>query len=105
MAAVEGCFGSFDAMRAQLTAATVTVQGSGWGVLGYEPVGRRLLVEQVYDHQANVVQGLVPLLAFDAWEHAYYLQYENRRPDYVESLWEVVDWDAVAGRFGSLGAD
>lgn len=71
--AITEYFGSFEGFHDQLTAATVGVQGSGWGVLCWEPAGRRLIVEQVYDHHGNVAQGAVPLLAFDAWEHAYYL--------------------------------
>ncbi|MEW1912496.1 superoxide dismutase [Kitasatospora sp. NPDC085895] len=94
-------FGSFEALRKQLTTATVGVQGSGWGVLSWEPLGRRLIVEQVYDHHGNVGQGTAPLLAFDAWEHAYYLQYRNVRPDYVERLWSVVNWQDVAARFAA----
>lgn len=92
-------FGSFEAFKKQLTAATVGVQGSGWGILSWEPLGKRLIVEQVYDHHGNVGQGTTPLLAFDAWEHAYYLQYKNVRPDYVTRLWDVVNWQDVAARF------
>ena len=55
------------------------MQGSGWGALTWEPLGERLFIEQIYDHQGNTGQGGVPLLVIDAWEHAYYLQYENRR--------------------------
>jgi Fe-Mn family superoxide dismutase len=97
-------FGSFEAFRKQLTAATVGVQGSGWGVLAWEPLGRRLIVEQVYDHHGSVGQGSTPLLAFDAWEHAYYLQYRNVRPDYVNRLWDVVDWADVSARFAAATA-
>ncbi|MFD5562349.1 superoxide dismutase [Kitasatospora griseola] len=93
-------FGSFEAFKQQLTTATVGVQGSGWGILSWEPLGKRLIVEQVYDHHGNVGQGTVPLLAFDAWEHAYYLQYKNVRPDYVTRLWDVVNWQDVTTRFG-----
>ena len=75
------------------------MQGSGWGVLAWEPLGRRLVVEQVYDHQGNLAHGSVPLLVIDAWEHAYYLQYQNRRADFVDAVWNVVDWDDVAARF------
>ncbi|WP_405010940.1 superoxide dismutase [Kitasatospora sp. NBC_01539] len=100
--AVTEHFGSFDAFRKQLTAATVGVQGSGWGILSWEPLGRRLIVEQVYDHHGNVGQGTTPLLAFDAWEHAYYLQYRNVRPDYVTRLWDVVDWSDVSARFAAV---
>ncbi|MEV5409834.1 superoxide dismutase [Thermopolyspora sp. NPDC052614] len=92
-------FGSFEAFQKQLTAATITVQGSGWGVLAWEPLGRRLVVEQVYDHHGNVGMNTTPLLVFDAWEHAYYLQYRNVRPDYVEKLWGLINWNDVIARY------
>ena len=98
-AAVDEHFGSFDAFQAHLTHATVTVQGSGWGVLAWEPLGQRLIVEQVYDHQANVGHGATPLLVIDAWEHAYYLQYLNVRADFVSAVWNLVNWADVADRF------
>jgi superoxide dismutase, Fe-Mn family len=97
--AIDEYFGSFDGFHAQLTQATTTIQGSGWGVLAWEPLGQRLLVEQVYDHQGNVGNGSVPLLAFDAWEHAFYLQYKNVKADFVAALWKIVNWDDVASRF------
>ncbi|MEZ3177297.1 superoxide dismutase [Streptomyces pimonensis] len=96
--AIDEHLGGFEAFRKQLTVATTSVQGSGWGVLAWEPLGRRLIVEQVYDHHGNVGQGSIPLLVFDAWEHAYYLQYRNVRPDYVTKLWDLVDWEDVAAR-------
>ncbi len=102
--AITGHFGSFGAFAAQLTAATTSVQGSGWGVLAWEPLGRRLLVEQIYDHHGNVGQGSTPLLVFDAWEHAYYLQYRNVRPDYVHRLWDIVNWADVAARYAAANA-
>ncbi len=91
-------FGSFDAFKAQLTQATTTIQGSGWGVLAWEPLAGRLLIEQVYDHQSNVGQGSVPILVFDAWEHTFYLQYKNVKADYVSALWNIVNWSDVAAR-------
>jgi len=97
--AIDEHFGSFDGLHAQLTQATTTIQGSGWGVLAWEPLGQRLVVEQVYDHQGNVGNGSVPLLAFDAWEHAFYLQYKNVKADFVAALWKIVHWDDVASRF------
>ncbi|MEV0734257.1 superoxide dismutase [Polymorphospora sp. NPDC050346] len=97
-------FGSFEAFHGQLSAATTAVQGSGWGVLSYEPLGKRLIVEQVYDHHGNVGVGSVPLLAFDAWEHAYYLQYRNVRPDFVKAMWEVVNWPDVSARYAAAVA-
>jgi Fe-Mn family superoxide dismutase len=98
-AAIDDAFGSFDAFKKQLTTATSGVQGSGWGVLGFEPLGRKLIVTQVYDHHGNVGIGSTPLLVFDAWEHAYYLQYKNVRPDYVQKLWSLVNWADVSARF------
>jgi Fe-Mn family superoxide dismutase len=94
-------FGSFEAFSAQMTAATVTVQGSGWGVLAWEPLSRKLIVQQVYDHHGNVGMASTPLLVFDAWEHAYYLQYRNVRPDYVTQLWSLVNWEDVAARYAA----
>jgi Fe-Mn family superoxide dismutase len=96
--AIDEHFGSFDGFKAQLTQATTTIQGSGWGVLAWEPLGQRLLVEQVYDHQGNTGQGSVPLLVFDAWEHAFYLQYKNVKADFVTALWNIVNWPDVAAR-------
>jgi Fe-Mn family superoxide dismutase len=97
-------FGSFDAFKKRLTTATTGVQGSGWGILGYEPLGDRLIIEQVYDHHGNVGAGTTPLLVFDAWEHAYYLQYRNVRPDYVGRLWDLVNWADVASRYAAAKA-
>ena len=94
-------FGGFEAFRAQLTNATNLVQGSGWGALAFEPVSKKLIVEQVYDHQGNVAQASVPLLVIDSWEHAYYLQYENRKPEFVEAVWNLVNWKDVAGRYAA----
>jgi Fe-Mn family superoxide dismutase len=97
--AINQSFGSFDRFSAQLTNATTSVQGSGWGALAYDPMSRRLVVEQIYDHHGNVGICTIPLLVFDAWEHAYYLQYRNVRPDYVKMLWDVVNWQDVAHRY------
>jgi Fe-Mn family superoxide dismutase len=98
-AAIDEHFGGFDAMQAQLTAATVNVQGIGWGALAWEPVSGRLVVEQVHDHQGNVGAGSIPLLVIDSWEHAYYLQYKNVKADYVKAFWNIVNWPDVAARF------
>ncbi len=97
--AIDEHFGSFDAFRKQLTAATNTVQGSGWGVLAHDPLGKRLVVSQVEDHHNLVAMGSTPLLVIDAWEHAYYLQYLNDRAGYTEAIWNVINWDDVAARF------
>jgi Fe-Mn family superoxide dismutase len=98
-AAVKESFGSYEALRAQMSEAANNVQGSGWAALSWEPLGTRLIVEQVYDHQGNVGQGGPPLLALDMWEHAYYLQYKNVKKDWVEAFWNIVNWPDVANRF------
>jgi len=97
-------FGSFDKFRKQLTAAAGSIMGSGWAALVWEPEGERLLVSQVYDHQSNLAQAGDPLLVLDAWEHAYYLQYENRKTDFFEAVWNVWNWQDVGARFDAVTA-
>ncbi|MFC9515789.1 superoxide dismutase [Nocardiaceae bacterium NPDC056970] len=98
-AAIDEFFGSFDGFRAEMTSATATVQGSGWGVLAWDPVGARLVVHQLHDHHTNFAATSTPLLVFDAWEHAFYLQYRNVKADYIDRLWSLVDWSDVGCRF------
>ena len=86
-------------MKAQLTEATTTVQGSGWGALSWDAMGGRLYIEQIYDHQGNVGQSGISLLVFDAWEHAFYLQYQTDKAAYVDALWHLANWDDVAARY------
>jgi len=102
--AIERDFGSFNGFVAQLTNATNSVQGSGWGALAYEPLAKKLVVQQIYDHQGNIVAGSVPLLVIDAWEHAYYLQYRNVRADFVKAVWNVINWQDVAQRLQAAQA-
>ena len=97
--AIDAHFGSFKSFKAQLTAAAQSLQGSGWGALSWEPLGKRLLVEQVFDHQGNVGSSTLPILVIDMWEHAYYLQYLHRKAAWIGSFWELVDWADVAQRF------
>ena len=91
-------FGDFARFKAQMTQATIGVQGSGWALLSWDPLGQRLLIEQVENHQNSTLQSATPLLAIDAWEHAYYLQYENRRADYASAIWNVINWSDVSER-------
>jgi Fe-Mn family superoxide dismutase len=98
-AALDDAFGSFDKFQAQFAAAANGLQGSGWAVLGYDTLGDNLLTFQLYDQQANVPLGIIPLLQVDMWEHAYYLQYKNVKADYVKAFWNVVNWADVGDRF------
>ncbi|GAC1388640.1 MAG: superoxide dismutase [Acidimicrobiales bacterium] len=99
--ALDEHFGSFDAFKAHMTQASSTVQGSGWGALAWEPLGQRLLIEQIYDHQGNLGNGSIPLMVFDAWEHAWYLQYKNVKADFFAALWNIVNWNDVAARLAA----
>jgi superoxide dismutase, Fe-Mn family len=92
-------FGSCDLFRQQMSRAASSVMGSGWAALVWEPMSRRLLTAQLHDHESNTLQGSTPLLVFDAWEHAYYLQYQNDKARFFEALWHVVNWPDVAARF------
>lgn len=100
--ALDEHFGGFLPFREQLTAAAAAVQGSGWGALSWDPLGGRLLVEQVHDHQDNTSRATVPILVVDMWEHAYYLQYRNKKAAWLESFWQLLNWDDVAERFARV---
>lgn len=89
-------FGSFDAFKAQFSAAATAVEGAGWAALHYRHEDGRLLVLQVENHQKLTPWGVTPLLVLDVWEHAYYLKYQNKRPDYVAAWWNVVNWEQAA---------
>ena len=122
MDAIRRDFGSFQNLKDKLSASTVAVQGSGWGWLGYNKDSGRLQLAACSNqdplqattgnisccshHLRSVIilftilcSGLVPLLGIDVWEHAYYLQYKNVRPDYVKAFWNVVNWSDVTKRF------
>jgi Fe-Mn family superoxide dismutase len=99
--AIDEFFGSFEAFKAHFAAASLGIQGSGWGILSWDPVGARLIVQQLFDQQANTAQGTVPILQLDMWEHAFYLDYQNVKADYVTAFWNIVNWDNVAQRFAA----
>jgi len=92
-------FGSFEAFKAHFTAAAGAVEGSGWALLVWQPVGEKLEVLQSEKHHNLTQWGVVPLLVLDVWEHAYYLKYQNNRGAYVNAWWNVVNWSDVAERF------
>lgn len=104
-AAIDSAFGSLDAMKEQFSAAAATRFGSGWAWLYVD--GGSLKVGSTANQDSPLMGadiagiGGTPLLGLDVWEHAYYLNYQNRRPDYVSAFWNVVDWDAVAARLAA----
>jgi Fe-Mn family superoxide dismutase len=95
-AAIEQAFGDLAGFKQAFTDASVNHFGSGWGWLVQD--GPTLKVISTHDQDSPLSSGLTPLLTCDVWEHAYYLKYQNRRPDYVSAWWNVVDWDKVAAR-------
>lgn len=102
--AIDEFFGSFDGFRAHFNNTALTIQGSGWSVLGWDSLGQRLNIVQFYDQQANLPAGTVPLLMLDMWEHAFYLDYVNVKGDYVNAFWNIVNWEDVAARFERAAA-
>lgn len=100
-AAIDEFFGSFEKFQAQFTAVATGIQGSGWSVLAWDTVGQKLTTFQLFDQQANVPFGLVPVFMLDMWEHAFYLDYLNVKADYVKAVWNIVDWENVAKRFAN----
>uniref|UniRef100_A0A146SDN7 Superoxide dismutase [Mn], mitochondrial n=1 Tax=Fundulus heteroclitus TaxID=8078 RepID=A0A146SDN7_FUNHE len=99
MEAIKRDFGSFQKMKEKMAAVTVAVQGSGWGWLGYDKESGRLRIAACANQDPlQGTTGLVPLLGIDVWEHAYYLQYKNVRPDYVKAIWNVINWENVHER-------
>ena len=95
---IKQCFGSLDLFRAQFSAAGLSIQGSGWAGLAWDPVSQSLIVQQIHDHQDNHGNGNVPILVMDMWEHAYYLQYRNEKKRWVKAFWELVNWTDVGER-------
>lgn len=96
--AIKTSFGSQEAFEKIFSATAASVQGSGWAILGYEPISGRLIVISAEKHQNLTVQGITPLLAIDVWEHAYYLKYQNKRADYIKAFLAVADYNAAAAR-------
>lgn len=96
--AIDGAFGGFDALKEKLSSAAAGQFGSGWGWLVVN--GGKLEVTARPNQDSPLMDGLTPILGVDVWEHAYYLKYQNRRPDYLKAWWNVVSWDEVARRFG-----
>lgn len=103
-AALDADFGGFDAFKDQLVHAAMTLMGSGWAALVYEPIAKRLITTQVYDHQSNVTQAGVPLLVLDAWEHAYYLQHGPDKKSYFDGIWNLWNWADVEERLTAARA-
>ncbi len=96
--AILGTFGSFEAFKEQFSKSAVTLFGSGWAWL-VKNAGGKLEIVQESNAGNPMKKGLTPLLTCDVWEHAYYLDYQNRRPEYVKAFWSILDWKVIGKRF------
>jgi Fe-Mn family superoxide dismutase len=98
--AVNKSFGNFTRFANHFKAASGSVEGSGWGILAYEPYRGHLVILQAEKHQDLTIWGVYPLLVCDVWEHAYYLKYQNRRAEYIKNFFHVINWEEVGRRYG-----
>ena len=96
---IEKDFGSTNKMQGMIAKISKSIEGSGWGILAYQPYSDNLVVLQCENHHKLTVWGAVPLLVIDVWEHAYYLKYKNKRGDFVDALMNIINWDNVAQRY------
>ena len=96
--AINASFGSFADFKEQFSSKTAPIQGSGWGWLVYNPSSGNVEYKSMPNQTSPRTEGLIPLLGLDVWEHAYYLKYQNKRPDYIAAWWNVVNWEEVDNR-------
>ena len=92
-------FGSFEKFKEKFSTETAVIQGSGWGWLIFNPVTKKIQFKTTANQDSPITEELVPLLGLDVWEHAYYLKYENKRPDYIAAWWNVINWEEIELRF------
>jgi superoxide dismutase, Fe-Mn family len=97
--AINASFGSFSDFKEKFSSTTAVIQGSGWGWLVYNPPSKKVEYKSMPNQTSPRTEGLIPLLGCDVWEHAYYLKYQNKRPDYISAWWNVINWDDVTKRF------
>jgi len=97
--AINDSFGSFAEFKELFSSKTAPLQGSGWGWLVYNSNSGKVEYKAMSNQTSPRTEGLVPLLGLDVWEHAYYLKYQNKRPDYIAAWWNVINWDEVNDRF------
>jgi Fe-Mn family superoxide dismutase len=102
--AIKDQFGSLEIFKKQFSAVAAGVQGSGWAVLVWDAIAKRLQIVQLFDHQSNLALSLTPILLLDVWEHAYYLDYKNVRGDYINAWWNIINWEDANKRFAAVAS-
>ena len=100
--AINSSFGSFASFKDTFSKNTAVIQGSGWGWLVYNSESSKVEYKAMPNQTSPRTEGLIPLLGLDVWEHAYYLKYQNKRPDYVSAWWNIVNWEEVDNRFSKV---
>ncbi|HEU5172916.1 MAG TPA: superoxide dismutase [Nitrososphaeraceae archaeon] len=100
--AINTSFGNFAAFKEKFSSTTALIQGSGWGWLVYNPSTNKVEYKSMPNQTSPRTEGLIPLLGCDVWEHAYYLKYQNKRPDYISAWWNVINWEDVSQRFNKI---
>ena len=95
---IEKDFGSYDRLKLLIAATAKNVDGNGWGIVAYQPYSDSLTVLQCENHEKLTQWGAIPILVIDVWEHAYYLKYKNKRTDFVDALFNIINWDNAALR-------
>ena len=103
-ALIDEFFGGFDKFQAIWSANAAGIQGSGWSILAWDTLGNRPILAQLYDQQAQLPATQIPILMLDMWEHAFYLQYKNVKPDYIKAWWTVINWADVEARLKNAKA-
>ena len=98
---IEKDFGTYDRLKALIAKTSKGVDGNGWGILGYHPSTDKLTVLQCENHEKLTQWGVIPILVIDVWEHSYYLKYRNRRAEFVDSLFGIINWDNAAERLNN----
>jgi superoxide dismutase, Fe-Mn family len=98
---IEKSFGSFENLKRYIAATSKNVDGNGWGILAYQPYSDNLTILQCENHEKLTQWGAIPLLVIDVWEHAYYLKYKNKRGEFVDALFNIINWDNVADRLNT----
>jgi Fe-Mn family superoxide dismutase len=92
-------FGSYEKLKVLIGKTSKGIDGNGWGILGYQPYTQKLTVLQCENHEKLTQWGVIPILVIDVWEHSYYLKYRNRRAEFVDNLFPIINWDNAAERF------
>jgi Fe-Mn family superoxide dismutase len=95
---IEKDFGTYDRLKGYIAATSKNVDGNGWGILAYQPYSDKLTIIQCENHEKLIQWGAVPILVIDVWEHAYYLKYKNKRTDFVDALFNIINWENVESR-------